>query len=125
MVYLKTKHFTRWAKKEGIADRFLCGAIREFEGGLCEANLGNHLFKKRIALPGKGKSSGVRTILFYQQDRKLIFCFGFSKNQKDNLSNVEFKLINKLSDIFQGISEEAVTKSIQHKEFIQISGTEE
>lgn len=125
MFYLKTKYFTRWARKEGIADSSLCGAIREFESGLCEANLGNHLFKKRIALQGKGKSGGARTILFYQKDRKLIFCFGFSKNQKDNLSDVEFRLLNKLSDAFERITEVAVIKSIQHREFIKISGMEE
>jgi len=78
--YLKTRYFSRWARKEGIADSSLREAIGEFENGLCEANLGNHLFKKRLTLPGRGKSSGARTILFYQKGEKLIFCFGFSKN---------------------------------------------
>ncbi|HLD69342.1 MAG TPA: type II toxin-antitoxin system RelE/ParE family toxin, partial [Candidatus Omnitrophota bacterium] len=79
-LYLKTKYFSRWAKNEGIPDSSLGEAIREFESGLCGANLGNHLFKKRIALAGKGKSGGARTILFYEKDKKLIFCFGFKKN---------------------------------------------
>ncbi|MBI5150373.1 MAG: type II toxin-antitoxin system RelE/ParE family toxin [Candidatus Omnitrophica bacterium] len=94
MFYLKTKYFTRWAGKEGIA------------------------------LPGKGKSGGARTILFYQKDRKLIFCFGFSKNQQENLSDVQLKALNKLSDSFQNINEEATKKDIKHNEFIRISGME-
>ena len=101
MVYLKTKYFARWAKNEGIADNSLCEAIREFESGLFEAGLGSHLFKKRIALAGKGKSGGVRTILFYQKDKKLIFCLGFNKNQKDNLSHLDLKFLHKLSNTFQ------------------------
>ena len=124
MFYLKTKYFARWARKEGIIDGSLRGAIREFESGLCEANLGNHLFKKRLAFPGKGKSSGARTILFYQKGKKLIFCFGFSKNQQDNLSDVQLKLLNKLSGSFQNIADEVVIKNIKHNEFIRIAGME-
>lgn len=100
-------------------------AIREFENGLFEASLGNHLFKKRIALAGKGKSGGARTILFYQKGKRLVFCFGFNKNQQDNLSSLEFKLLNKLSDTYQGFTEEAVAKNIKHKEFIEISRMED
>ncbi|MBI3618168.1 MAG: type II toxin-antitoxin system RelE/ParE family toxin [Candidatus Omnitrophica bacterium] len=124
MFYLKTKYFARWARKEGITDGSLRGAIREFESGLCEANLGNHLFKKRLALPGKGKSSGARTILFYQKGKKLIFCFGFSKSEQDNLSDVQVKVLNKLSNFFQNINDEVVMKNIKHNELIGISGME-
>lgn len=124
MFYLKTKYFTRWARKEGIADNVLCRAIGEFERGLCEANLGNHLFKKRIALPGQGKSSGARTILFYQKDKKLIFCFGFSKNQQENLSDTQVRALNKLSNFFQNINDEIVIKNIKYNELVRISGME-
>lgn len=124
MIYLRNKYFSRWAREQGIADDTLCKAIREFESGLFEANLGNHLFKKRIALAGRGKSSGTRTILFYQKGKKLIFCFGFNKNQQDNLSSLETKLLNRLSDIYQDITEDGVLKNIKHKEFTVIAGTE-
>lgn len=124
MFYLKTKYFTRWARREGISDDLLCGAIREFESGLCEANLGNHLFKKRLALPGKGKSSGARTILFYQKEKKLIFCFGFQKNDQDNLSDDQFKVLNKLSNFLQSINDEVVIKNIKYNWLTEISGME-
>ena len=124
MFYLKTKHFARWARKEGISDDLLRGTISEFESGLFEANLGNHLFKKRLALPGKGKSSGARTILFYQKGHKLIFCFGFNKNQQENLSDRQHKLLNDMSDSFQNIADEGVVKNIKHNEFMRIAGME-
>ena len=53
MYYLKNKYFARWARKNGISDHELCEAIKEFEEGLFEADLGNHLFKKRIAVSGR------------------------------------------------------------------------
>ena len=120
MFYLRNKYFSRWAREQRIADAILCEAIREFESGLFEASLGNHLFKKRIALAGRGKSGGARTILFYQKGKKLIFCFGFNKNQQDNLSHIELKLLNKLSDIYQNISEGEILKNIRYKDFYEI-----
>ena len=123
MYYLKNKYFTRWARKQGITDNTLLDAIREFESGLFEADLGDHLFKKRIALAGRGKSGGSRTILFYQKGKKLIFCFGFEKSQQSNLSSSETNFLNKLSDSYQNITEEMILKSIIHKKLFEILET--
>ncbi len=46
-------------------DRFItlpC-CVEEMVKGLIDADLGGHVYKKRIALPGKGKSGSVRTLL--------------------------------------------------------------
>jgi len=58
----KTKTFDRWAKKV-IPDKVLCAAAREIEQGLFEAELGQGICKKRIAIPGQGKSSSSRTLV--------------------------------------------------------------
>lgn len=50
----KTKTFDRWTKKL-FSDEVLCGAAREIEQGLYEANLGSGIFKKRVAIAGMGK----------------------------------------------------------------------
>jgi len=125
MYYLKNKYFNRWTKKQGITDKTLFDAIEEFEKGLFEANLGNHLYKKRIALAGKGKSSGARTILFYQQGRKLIFCHGFEKNRQSNLSSSELNFLHQLSDGYQALSEDLILEGIQQKKFSRILKSEE
>ena len=125
MYYLKNKYFYRWAKRQGIADKTLIDAIEEFEKGLFEVNLGNHLYKKRIALAGRGKSGGARTILFYQQGRKLIFCHGFEKNQQSNLSSSELNFLHKLSDGYQALSEELIHEGLQQKKFSRILKPEE
>ena len=36
------------------------------ERGLVDADLGGHVYKKRIALGSRGKSSGARTLIVYR-----------------------------------------------------------
>ncbi|WP_420851536.1 type II toxin-antitoxin system RelE/ParE family toxin [Providencia vermicola] len=42
--------------------------------GQYEAHLGGGVIKKRLPLQGKGKSGGVRILIFYKQGAALIFC---------------------------------------------------
>lgn len=60
---LKTRGFSRWMRKTQLDDAMLHAAIDEMERGLVDADLGGNILKKRIALPGKGKSGSVRTLI--------------------------------------------------------------
>ena len=62
MIY-KTKSFQSKFKKAGIGDSELITACDEMARGLVDADLGDHLYKKRVAPPGKGKSGGYRTMI--------------------------------------------------------------
>jgi len=48
------------------------------EQGLVDADLGGHVMKKRVALPGRGKSSGARTNIACQVEDKAFFIYGFA-----------------------------------------------
>ncbi|MGA3093748.1 MAG: type II toxin-antitoxin system RelE/ParE family toxin [Terriglobales bacterium] len=76
----KTKQFARWAKKV-VDDLRLCEAAREIELGRFEADLGGGICKKRIALPGKGKSGSTRTLVAIRHKEALIFIVGREKRQ--------------------------------------------
>ena len=67
MRIFKTKWVHRWAAKEGLNDASLRAAVDEMRRGLVDANLGRYVFKKRVALPGRGKSGSVRTLLAFKQ----------------------------------------------------------
>lgn len=69
MRVFKNKAFAKWAVKEGLNDETLLSAIREIDNGLVDADLGGHIVKKRVALHGRGKSGGVRTLLAYKVTR--------------------------------------------------------
>jgi len=59
---IKTKKFDRWARKTALTDASRI-AVEEMVEGLIDADLGGGVFKKRVALPGRGKSGSVRTLL--------------------------------------------------------------
>ena len=75
----KTKTFDRWARKV-ISDKLLCAAAREIELGRYEADLGGGVCKKRIALPGKGKSGSTRTLVAMEHESAIFFLAGREKS---------------------------------------------
>ncbi|MES3024956.1 MAG: type II toxin-antitoxin system RelE/ParE family toxin [Pseudomonadota bacterium] len=75
----KTKTFARWAKKV-LPDDLLCLAAREIERGEFEADLGQGVCKKRIALPGQGKSGSTRSLVAKQHKLAIFFLAGREKN---------------------------------------------
>lgn len=60
-------------------------------------NLGGHIYKKRIPLKGRGKSGGARSILAYKIGEKVFFIFGFTKNERANVSPEELKIAKALA----------------------------
>lgn len=75
----KTKTFRRWSRKARVGDGALSTAIDEMARGLIDADLGGDVFKKRVPLPGRGKSGGARTIVGSNLDDRWFFLFGFEK----------------------------------------------
>jgi hypothetical protein len=67
MRIFKTKEFTRFARRERIADEALCDAIERAESGLIDADLGGNLIKQRVARPGQGRSGGHRLSATYSR----------------------------------------------------------
>ena len=59
----KTRHFSRWMRKTELTDSALCAAVSEMAAGLIDADLGGGAVKKRVALPGRGKSGSARTLV--------------------------------------------------------------
>lgn len=52
---LITKSFERWLRKSDIAEEALSNAVHEMEAGLIDADLGGGVFKKRVAVAGRGR----------------------------------------------------------------------
>ena len=72
-------------------------AIEEMENGLVDADLGGGVFKKRIALTGRGKSGGARTLIATNKAERWIFIYGFEKNDKDNITHSELAFLQRIA----------------------------
>jgi hypothetical protein len=99
----KNKAFTRFASKAGIDDIVLCEAFREAERGLIAADLGGRVIKQRIARPGRGKSSGFRTLIVFQPGARAFFIHCFAKNEKDNIGKHELSALRKARSRIVGL----------------------
>lgn len=113
MKKLKTKHFSRWARKARVTDKQLGDAVKELDSGLFAANLGGNLFKVRLAGHSSGKSSGYQTIIAYKKGDRLIFLYGFAKNERDNIDKNEFELLKKLSKDYFALTPSNLARAIQ------------
>lgn len=80
-----------------LSDLALCRAVDEMARGLIDANLGGNVFKKRIALPGRGKRGSVRTLVATNRGSRWFFIFGFEKNERTNISISELKALQEIA----------------------------
>ena len=89
----KTRHFSRWMRKTELTDSLLCEAVTEMVNGLIDADLGAGIVKKRIAMPGSGKSSGARTLIATNRGNRWFFVYGFEKNDRANIDADELVMV--------------------------------
>ena len=77
----QTKAFHRWSRKTTLTEADLCTSVTEMEAGLIDADLGGHVFKKRVAIQGRGKSGGARVLVATNLEDRWFFMFGFEKKR--------------------------------------------
>jgi len=116
---LKTRTFTRWAQREGLADGDLISSVAEMKQGLIDARLGGGVFKKRVAKSGRGKRGGYRVILASNLRDRWVFMFGFGKNERDNIDDLELRLMKQLAAAFLALDEQGLKRMIAAKELVE------
>ena len=113
MTVFKRKDFARWQASEKLSDAALCKAVREMESGLIDTDLGGHLYKKRVARPGAGKSGGYHTLLSARVGHRYIYLHGFPKSDKANITRDEKKALQYAGKVFLELSGTALVKALQ------------
>lgn len=120
MKIYKHYQFNKWMKQVGLLDQNLKEAVTEIVSGLVDADLGQGVLKKRIALPGRGKSSGARTIVAFKTDHRTIFIYGFSKNEKDNISKNDEIQLKQLAKTYLAFTEQQIKNAIKIGDLIEV-----
>ena len=83
MRIFKNPWFSRFADREGITDGELIDVVNLLEAGQSDADLGDGVYKMRIARPGEGKSGGYRVIVFFKNEERTFYEYGFAKSDRE------------------------------------------
>ena len=116
----KYTRFSRFASKEGITDHELLGVVDQLEAEQADSNLGGDVYKVRIARQGKGKSGGHRVIVYFRNEHRTFFSYGFSKNDKGNISEKELKVFKEDAKLQFSFTEEQIKVALQKGTLIEI-----
>jgi hypothetical protein len=100
-------------RKTDLTDGALCLAAREMQSGLVDADLGGDVVKKRVALPGRGKRGGVRTLVATRRASRWFFVFGFEKSEKANVTITELEALQWLAKQLLGLTGPQVALAVQ------------
>lgn len=121
---LKTKAFHKWAQTEKLSDKQLITAIMEINNGLIDATLGGGLIKKRIRKRGFGKRGGFRTLLAFRRNSRSVFLFGFSKSERENITDKQHNQLTRLAKMYLELSQTETEALIKNNELIEVKTNE-
>ena len=108
-------------RKTGVSDTALLAAVAEMVQGLIDADLGGHVFKKRVALPGHGKRGGARTIVATKMANRWFFLFGFSKNERANIDKDELKILQEVARDLLSFDAQQLARALSNGEITEVS----
>lgn len=114
--------FDKWAKKEKVTYDDLNKMANEVVNGLHDGDLGASCYKKRIAIKGKGKRSGARTIVSYKIDNFVIYIYAYAKNAKTTLTPNEEKALKMYSrDVLMKLTKKDIQKLLDNNELVEVT----
>ncbi len=81
--------------------------------GLIDAHLGGGVVKKRLALPGRGKRGGARTLVATNKGNRWFFLFGFEKNVRANITAEELEGLREITRQLLGMTTEQLEEAVR------------
>lgn len=89
--------------------------------GLHDGNLGAGLYKKRVAVAGKGKRGSYRTLLAFKQKDKAFFVYGYAKNAKANINLKERLVYKELAKRLLNLDKEKLSALLKEKILTEVT----
>ena len=112
MRIFRTKHFSRFARRERISDAALREAVDRAEHGLMDADLGGGVIKQRVARPGQGRSGGFRVLIAYRAKTRSVFLFGFAKSARGNVEDDELATAQEIARLWLEADGKALARAL-------------
>ena len=97
-----------------LTDAALCQAVDEMSNGLIDADLGGKVLKKRVAMPGRGKSADARVLVATRKADRWFFVFGFEKNERASVSPTELEALQEQARALLALSGVQLGAAVEH-----------
>ncbi len=114
-----TKRFNKFLKDEKLKRNTLKDVIKDILSGNT-VSLGKKLFKTRMKAPGRGKSGGYRTFTYYKVDVRIIFLALFSKNERENITDTELKVLKLYAAELDKLNQKEIDTLVKNGSFIEL-----
>ena len=88
--------------------------------GLVDADLGGGVYKKRVAMPGRGKRGGARVLLGSSLGTRWFFLYGFEKNERATIDDKELASLQKGAAAFVGMDPKVLERALEAGELTEI-----
>jgi hypothetical protein len=88
--------------------------------GLIDADLGGHVYKKRVPVPGRGKRGGARTILGSNLGDRWFFLYGFEKNERATIDPRELAALQAIARALLAMDAKLLDKAAADGEILEI-----
>ena len=95
-----------------MPDATLCAAVADMAAGLFEADLGGGVYKKRVAMPGRGKRGGARVILGSNLGTRWFFLYGFEKSERATIDDKELAVLQKAAAVFLEMESQILERAL-------------
>ena len=112
--------FSRFAKKEDIADSELLEIVNHLEKDQADANLGGDVYKVRLARHGEGKSGGHRIIVYFRNEFRTFFVYGFPKSVRGNISGKELRAFKIDARDQLSLTDEQIKLRLKNRTLIEV-----
>lgn len=91
------------------------------ERGLIDADLGGHVVKKRVALPGRGKRGSTRTLVGTNFRDRWFFLYGFEKKERGNIDDRELGALQGIARVLLALDNRQIHVAIDDGTLLEIS----
>jgi hypothetical protein len=116
----KYPRFNRFVGKEGITDAELQEMVKQLEAEQADADLGGNVYKVRIARHGKGKAGGYRIIVYFKNEFRTFFVYGFTKSDRKNIDERELRAFKSDAKDQFALTDEQIATRLKNGTLIEI-----
>ena len=121
MKIFATKEFSRYARRESLGNDQLCEAARRVARGILDADLGGGLIKQRVGRIGQGRSGGIRFLMAFRATHRIVFLYGFAKNERDNIEPDELRFWRTVAAAIVQMSQTKIEKMLDDGELREVN----